>query len=499
MDLLYIIIPIITIILIFLINFCRGKNLPPTIFPALPIIGHLYLLFLERQPLQRTLNKLSTKYGPILLLRFGYRNVVVVADPLITEECFTKDNDVIFANRPKLTFATILAYNSTNTAWAPYGPYWLNLRGIERTEFFSSLRLQDFYDVRAEEGKAMLRSINVPEDTSSKEVDLSSVFADFITNVIIMWTAGKRFSGEDAAKAKELQEIVKTTFQLGATNLGDYLPFLKWLGFTKDLEDRMRALVDLRDTFFRNLQEEFKQGTGVLVDKNITMLGVMLKLQAKDPEYWPDEIISAVLLNLISSCIDDCSATMIWALALLLNNPSALKKAQEEIDTVVGTERFLEESDLSNLPYLGCVVKETMRLYPIVPTLQPHESSEDCVVQGYNIPKGTVLIVNQWGIHHDPNLWSDPESFKPERFEGTESTTPKLKFMPFSSGLRMCAGYALAVPVVGLAIGLVIQSFDWERISEDLVDMTENGGLVLIKDRPLIAKCTPRPIMQNLD
>nr|XP_043618032.1 cytochrome P450 81Q32-like [Erigeron canadensis] len=483
---------VITLIVIFLvINFCRGSNLPPTIFPSLPIIGHLYLFV--SGALQKNLAKLTSKYGPILFLKFGVQNVLIVADPKITEECFTKDNDVSFANRPKLQFATILAYNSTNTAWAPYGPYWLHLRGIEKTQFFSSTRLQDLYDVRADEGMAMIRSI-VPD--SSSQVDLSSVFADYITNLIIMWTAGKRFGGEDAAKGKELQDIVKTTFELGDTNLGDYLPFLKWLGFTKSLEQRMWDCVNDRDTFFNNLLAEFRQGKGVLIDKDKTMLGNLLKLQDKDPDYWPDEILSSVLLNIIADCIDKCTSTMSWALALLLNNPSALKKAQEEIDSVVGSERFLEESDLSNLPYLGCVLKETMRLYPVVPVLVPHYSSEESVVQGYTIPKGTMVIVNQWGIQHDSNLWPDPESFKPERFES--EITPKLKFMPYSSGLRMCAGSALATPSVGLAIALVLQCFNWERISDELVDMTEGSGLVLIKEKPLVAKCTPRPIMENL-
>nr|XP_043618206.1 cytochrome P450 81Q32-like [Erigeron canadensis] len=474
-------------------NFWRPKNLPPTIFPIIPIIGHLYLL---KSPLTETLANLSARFGPILFLKFGVRNVLIVADPVITEECFTKTNDVIFANRPKLLFARIVAHNFTNTAWLNYGPVWQNLRKIEATEFFSADRISQFYDIRANEGKVMVQGL-LPVSATSKVANLKAVFGDYCVNNVIMAVAGKRYSADDLALGRQLQDIVRDTFALGnPSNLGDYLPWLKYFGYNKDTEKAMWAIVQRRDSWFANLLEEFREGKGVLIDKNITMVGVFLKLQAADPEQYPDEFITPVMLNILCDAIAKCSSTLEWALALLLNNPRVLKKAQEEIDSIVGTDRLVEESDLNNLPYLNCVVKETMRLYPVVPVLVPHESSEDCVVSGYDIPKGTMLIVNQWGIHRDALLWNDPEKFFPERFE--LEITPKLKFLPFGFGLRMCPADDLANPLVGLALALVIQCFNWERLSDELVDMTEGGGLVLVKAQALIAKCTPRPITESL-
>ncbi|KAJ0925541.1 putative isoflavone 2'-hydroxylase [Helianthus annuus] len=95
----------------------KSANLPPTVFPVLPIIGHLYLL---KQPLYRTLAKISAKYGPVLLLRFGFRRVLLISSPSAAEECFTK-NDIIFANRPHMLFGKIVGNNYTTLIWSSYG------------------------------------------------------------------------------------------------------------------------------------------------------------------------------------------------------------------------------------------------------------------------------------------------------------------------------------------------------------------------------------------
>lgn len=190
---------------------------------------------------------------------------------------------------------------------------------------------------------------------------------------------------------------------------------------------------------------------------------------------------------------------MEWAFSLLLNHKHVLEKARDEIDIHVGTNRLVDESDMANLPYLLCIVNETLRMYPAGPLLVPHESSDDCVVAGYHVPRGTMLIVNQWAIHRDPNLWTDPEKFIPERFEGLEGKARDgFRFMPFGFGRRSCPGDGLAMRLVGLTLGLLIQCFDWERVSEEMVDMSEGPGLTMPKAQPLVAKCRPRQVAHYL-
>uniref|UniRef100_A0A803Q7X4 Cytochrome P450 n=1 Tax=Cannabis sativa TaxID=3483 RepID=A0A803Q7X4_CANSA len=124
-------------------------NFPPTLFPTLPIIGHIYLL---KNPscLHRTLTKLSKLYGPIFHLNFGNYPVLVISSPSIIEECL-KQKDVIFANRPLgTTSGKIIAYNYTTLATSPYNGHWRNLRRISH-EILTTNRLNAFSYVRVDE------------------------------------------------------------------------------------------------------------------------------------------------------------------------------------------------------------------------------------------------------------------------------------------------------------------------------------------------------------
>ncbi|GJT01790.1 cytochrome P450 [Tanacetum coccineum] len=477
----------------------KFSNFPPTIFPNIPIIGHLYLL---KKPLYRTFAILSAKHGPILFIRFGSRNVLLVSSPSLSEECFTK-NDIIFANRPSLLAGKILGSNYTSIGWAPYGDHWRNLRRISTIEIFSSHRIQELHDIRADEGRLLLRKLMLG---SSLPVNLNTVFNEMTMNVMTRMISGKRYFGEDMEEeGKRFREIVKETFLVGgASNIGDHLPFLSWFG-VKGLENKLIALHKKRNDLFQGLIDQIRMHEGVEVENNSdddnkkrnTIIEVLLQLQETDPEYYTDELIRSLILNLLTAGTDTSSATMEWAFSLLLNHPDILNKAQKEIDSHVGRTRLIDESDLSSLPYLCCILNETLRMYPAGPLLGPHESSDDCVIGGYHIPRGTMLLVNQWAIHHDPNLWSDPERFHPERFEGIGGRG-EFRFMPFGFGRRSCPGEGLAMRMVGLTLGLLLQSFDWERISEDMVDMTEGHGLTMPKFQPLVAKCRPRLMTQNL-
>ncbi|GKC37747.1 cytochrome P450 81E8-like protein [Tanacetum coccineum] len=301
-------------------------NLPPTIIPTLPIIGHLYLL---KAPLYRTFAKISDKYGPIILLSFGSRRVLLVSSPSISEECFTK-NDIVFANRPNMLFGKILGNNFTSMVWAPYGDHWRNLRRMAATEILSNHRLNEFQEIRSNESRLM------------------RYFGGNIAEV----EEGKRF-----------KKILDEAFSLaGASNLGDYLPMLNWFG-VNGLEKKLIALQKKKDAFFQGLIEQLRKQEGGEAGTNTkkkTMIEVLLSLQVSDPDYYTDEMIKSFVL--------------------------------------------------------------------------------DCVVAGYHIPRGTMLLINQWAIHNDPTLWNDPKRFNPERFEGLDGARDGFKLMPFGSGRRNCPG-----------------------------------------------------------
>ena len=119
---------------------------------------------------------------------------------------------------------------------------------------------------------------------------------------------------------------------------------------------------------------------------------------------------------MFSGGTETTSTTMEWAMAELIRNPRAMKKAQAEIRRRLKRKKNFGEADIQELSYLKLVIKESLRLHPPVPLLVPRECREQCVIDGYEIPLKTRVIINAWAIGRDPNYWEDAESFVPERF-----------------------------------------------------------------------------------
>ncbi|KAM7527439.1 hypothetical protein LguiB_030849 [Lonicera macranthoides] len=199
---------------------------------------------------------------------------------------------------------------------------------------------------------------------------------------------------------------------------------------------------------------------------------------------------------LILTGSESTADTLIWALSLLLNNRHALKTVQDELDAKVGRNKWVEESDISNLTYLQAVVKETLRLYPPGPLAGPHLATEDCNICGYHVPKGTRLIVNLWKLHRDPRVWSNPCEFQPGRFlkehTGVNFSGQNFEYIPFSSGRRMCPATTFALQVINLALARLLQGYDILTPKGMPVDMREGLGIALPKVEPLQVIITPR-------
>ncbi|CAN1776222.1 Cytochrome P450 81Q32 [Linum perenne] len=470
----------------------RKLRLPPSPAVPLPIIGHLHLL---KKPLHRTLADLSANYGPVLFLRFGSRRVLHVSSPSMAEECFTT-NDVVFANRPKLLAAKHLGYTYTTLVWSPYGQHWRNLRRVATIEMLSSTRIHMLQRIRVEEVRSLLQKLFNSGGELGAAVDMKSMFFDLTLNVLMRMITGKRYCGNTTLggegwlkdDAREEEEALR-----GETNLEDFLPWVR----SKDLERRMGECHRKRDSFFQELIEEWRKKEQSHLNSSTErkcLIQVLLSLQHKEPEYCTDDIIKGMIMVLLSAGTETSSNTVEWALSLLLKHPHTLKAAQLEIDTLVGTERLVEETDLGKLHYLQGIINETMRKYPALPLLVPHESSEECVVGGYKVPSGTILLVNSWAIHNDAKIWDDPDEFKPERFE--EGGGRGDDFMAFGYGRRSCPGEGLGMRMVSLTLAALIQCFEWEIDHE--VDMSEETGFTMAKALPLKVKSRPRYAMLKL-
>ncbi|GJW13822.1 cytochrome P450 [Tanacetum coccineum] len=129
-------------------------------------------------------------------------------------------------------------------------------------------------------------------------------------------------------------------------------------------------------------------------------------------------------------------------------------------------------------------------MYPPGPLAGPHEAIEDCNIRGYHVPKGIRLIMNVWKLHRDPQVWSDPDDFRPERFLEKDSDiklsgSELFEYIPFSIGRRMCPTTSFALHVVHLTLARLLQGFDLSTPMGKPVDMTEGLGIALPKVKPL--------------
>lgn len=188
------------------------------------------------------------------------------------------------------------------------------------------------------------------------------------------------------------------------------------------------------------------------------------------------------------------SNTVEFVMAEMMNKPEVMRKAQQELEAVVGKDNIVEESHIHKLPYLHAVMKETLRLHPALPLLVPHCPSDTCTVGGYTIPKGSRVFVNVWAIHRDPSIWENPLNFDPERFSNDkwDYSGNDFSYFPFGSGRRICAGIAMAERMVMFSVATLVLSFDWKLPHGAKLDLEEKFGIVLKKKTPLLAIPSPR-------
>ncbi|EOY14636.1 Cytochrome P450, putative [Theobroma cacao] len=469
---------------------------------AWPIIGHIPLLGGPRPP-HLSLANMADKFGTIFTIKLGVHRALVVSNWEIAKECLTT-NDKAFATRPKLAGMEILGYNYAMIAFAPYGPYWRQVRRFATVKLLSNHRLDMLKRVRESEVETSLQQLyqlwDKKRSNSAKVlVDMKRWFRDVVLNVILMIIVGKRIpnssEGDETVKwKKSLDDFSELS---GKFVVSDALPFLRWLDIGGEEKFMKKIAKELDQVVEGWLQEHKHKRAANEANSEEDFMGVMLSILRDAEEHDADTVNKATSLALILAAEDTTSTTMTWALSLLLNNRNRLKKVQQELDTQVGMDRLLvTESDTKNLVYLQSVVKETLRLYPAAPLSVIHEAIEDCTVNDYHVSAGTWLILNLHKIHRDPGVWSDPCEFRPERFLTTHKDVDvrgqNFELIPFGSGRRMCPGVSFALQILHLTLANVLHWFDFATPLDEPVAMREGAGLTSPRATPLEVHITPR-------
>jgi cytochrome P450 len=203
---------------------------------------------------------------------------------------------------------------------------------------------------------------------------------------------------------------------------------------------------------------------------------------------------------MIVATTDTSAVTNEWAMTEVIKH-RVLRRIQEELDSVVGPNRMVSESDLPHLNYLCCVVRETFRMHPAGPFLIPHETVCATTINDYYIPAKTRVFINTHGLGRNTKIWDDVEDFRLERHWLANGSRVEIshgadfKILPFSAGKRKCPGAPLGVTLVLMALARLFHCFDWapsKGLTPEEIDTSEVYGMTMPKVEPLMALARPR-------
>ncbi|WOG98511.1 hypothetical protein DCAR_0417854 [Daucus carota subsp. sativus] len=446
----------------------------------LPVIGNIHQL-VGSLP-HHILRDLAKKYGPLMSLKLGQVFAVVVSSPEVAAEIL-RTHDLNVSQRPYFLSGEIIAYNSSDILFSPYGEYWRQMRKICTLHVFSSKSIQKFQPIRKEEVLNFIKQVSQNEGSA---INIGEEFFSLTTGITSRVALGRKLKDPEV-----FASFVKEAVELSSGfSVVDMYPSVKLLQVISGIRYRLEKVHEKMNKVLETIVNEHRDRLREGNDQDL--IDVLLRIQKHGYLEAPltDDNIKSVILGIISAGSETSALTLTWAMSEMLKNPKVMETAQAEVRKVFKGSENVDEARLQELDYLKLVIKETLRLHPPAPLLVPRECREEIKINGFDIPVKTKIIVNVWAIGRDPRYWPDAESFKPERFQesSVDFRGTDFEYIPFGAGRRMCPGMWLALPTMMLPLAQMLYHYDWklpDGLKNEELDMSEAYGITSARKQDL--------------
>ncbi|NWX02474.1 CP1A4 protein, partial [Caloenas nicobarica] len=453
-----------------------------------PILGNV--LELRKDP-HLVLTRLSQKYGDVMEVRIGTRHVLVLSGLDTIRQALVKQGED-FMGRPDLYSFQYIS-NGQSLAFSPdSGEVWKALRKLAQNALktfsiapsptsSSTCLLEEHVSKEAE--YLVSKFLQLMEE--EKRFDLDQYLVVSVANVICAMCFGKRYDHND----QELLKVANLSNEFGEVagsgNPADFIPVLRYLPnhamkHFKDINKRFSIFVE------KIVQEHYISfDKGHIRDISDSLIEHCQEKSGGEDACIPisNERIIGIVSDLFGAGFDTVATALSWSLMYVALYPNIQKKIQDELDQTIGWERRPRLSDRGSLPYAEAFILEMFRHSSFLPFTIPHSTTKATALNGYYIPKGTCVFINQWQVNHDEKLWKDPSTFNPERFlnaTGTEiNRTESDKVLTFGLGKRRCIGESIGRWEVFLFLTILLQQLEFSLRPGEEVDITPQYGLTM--------------------
>ncbi|XP_072016399.1 cytochrome P450 2G1-like [Amphiura filiformis] len=438
----------------------RKNNLPPGPLTLIPYIGFApsvaYSLY-KGERLNKFLMKLGNKYGQVYSFTVFGMPIVVLNEYQAIREAYqdTKLND-----RGENELQAKM-FSRTFNKWDDMAPY--------RIFALACFRQFDIGTSRFEEPISKESAYLIEELVKFKgqPVELTWHVSNAVSNIICKVVFGTRFEFADERIHRLTDLLYRINILLGAGGLEIFIP----INIPSKAKQELNKVVDELLAFINSMIESHRKNfnTDNLNDFIDLWLNEIRLHKSDDPNSFrnPDNMAGQILLLFLGGT-ETSSTTLRWGSQYLVRYPEVQGRIHREIDTVVGRNRLPKLDDKNNLPYTQAVIAELHRIISLVPLSAFHVAGDTTTFRGYTIPKNSVVISNLYAVMHSPELWADPEEFRPDRFLDDEGNFHEPdEVIPFGIGRRVCLGEALARQELFIFFTHLLHQFKFEKSSED--------------------------------